>query len=634
MPTLVRLDTDLVGGGPAYGCPHMAIWWTLFRQVAADHGYTGLGIIQAYGDSPSSGGTHLQGTALDLDIASAGVALLARECGAIAWPRGAAFGQPYWDDHTHLVIDCDHNTPSAARYQIDACHAGYDGLGAGGMAGSDYIAAPSVWRTADEGIAYMGGAVGVPTVTNWPGERIRLVDGDGTDWIGPAMARDGDHMTVAAGAAFMGQAWDTLLWSPGTEAVVSWVIRARGTGTLTVTDAVTDDWIYDIPTAPAGTVTVAGAEWVEYLVPAGPGMLEGILAGQVAAIGVVVDSGAVDIDQICLQAWPPGGPTGGYAVALVDPVTVTPGQGRLQVTKAASASPRSTLAGAWREAMTAADEAAAVFPAGQRTDLYPGASVTASWEGEGGYATSLSDYQANWTMSLGAIAVHASPPATAPAPPGVQGMDWVRRPDRTSADLDATSTPVTGPDFAWSPVTFRVTAHADRSGDYTVPDGAGFYVQIGPELPIPTAGIPPVATEDVTIPDAAAGVMFVDTAEGIPADSTHTPTGSAWSFIVRPSWDAGDGPVDPFGTLSGIGIDSTINGDDSVTVQLLLGAVAATYPDGVTYWRPHYGRPDPGTTPPTRYLRQFPRTDGLGSSVRRVLARSSRQDHLRQGGYR
>lgn len=634
MPTLVRLDTDLVGGGPAYGCPHMAIWWSLFRQVAADHGYTGLGIVQAFGDSPSSGGTHLQGTALDLDVASAGLALLARECGAVAWPRGAAFGQPYWPDHLHLVIDCDHNTEAAARYQINAAHAGYDGLGAGGMAGADYIAAPSVWRTADEGIAYMGGAVGVPGISNWPGERIRLVDGDGTDWIGPAMARDGDHMTVSTGATFMGQAWDILLWSPGTDAVVSWVIRARGTGTLTVTDAVTDDWIYDIPAAPAGTVTVAGSEWTEYLVPAGPGMLEGILAGQVAAIGIVVDSGAVDIDQICLQAWPPGGPTGGYAVALVDPAAASLVHWQVSAPKVATVGGGATLADAWRDGMEATAAQPAIYPAGQ--------PVAGTW---GMYAqffgsvvadpvTSWTTWVSTWSDTIGGIAFHAYPPNTPPTPPGVYGLDWVRRPDRTSWDVvDATSAPVTPPVIEWDPMTLSVTTHTDQSPTYTVPDGLGFYVQACDGVELVGTGYPVHTAADVTLPADGTTVMFVSSADGIPADALYTPTADAFTLLTRPTWDI-DGPLDPFGQTVGFGVDAALIASDAVNLTVTPGPVVATYPDGVTYWRPHYGRPDSGIILPTRYLRQFPRTDGLGSSVARVLARASRQDHLRQGGYR
>lgn len=640
MPTLVELDTPLTSGQPAYGCTHMAVWWSLFRRLAAQNGYAPR-IVQAAGDATDSAGTHLQGTALDLDIADVGLALLAREAGApAAWPRGAAWGQSYWGDHLHLVIDCPDNTTLSARYQIDAVQAGYDGLGAAGHGGPDYVPAPSAWRTVDQGIAWMQAGTGLPVTTAygmWCGERVGLADGaqitEGSPWIGPAFARGGGYITLATGDQIMGMCWDTLTWD-GDPVTVSWIIRARGAGTLTITDAVDPDWSDSLPARPCGSIGIAGADWVEYAVPAGPGLLPGILADSSASIGITATSGTVDIDQVCLQAWPPGGPQGGVSVAVIDPVDTGGTNVTLRGSQIGGVTGQANLADAWAAAQAAADALPMVMPAGQAPGFSPPAAVSADYLVESGRdpETSWTTWWGTTILGWGAVAVSASPPAGDRTPPGVYGTDWVRRPDLTQWDTGLLSEPVTDPVIEWGTATVRVEHLTAREG---YPAEAGFRVEVGPGVAVTTTGYPPVLVGDLTLSGGAA-VAFIPSGT-VDSGTDHTfdpPGGSSWLLLVRPMIDDGPHPG-PWGDWVGLGVDAALVATDLAHVTYLGAPAVAVYPDGIRYWRPRWTwQPPTITAAPVTKLRQIQRDDALGRGPARWRRGSSRQGSNRQRGYR
>ena len=145
-----------VDGDPAMVCPHLAAWWPVYTELVDDRLGVALEIIQAKGKGAQSGGTHADGTALDLRtwrFTSQQVLVLvalAREMGARAtWYRTQAQG---FDPHIHLVLDCP--CTSAADYQTAAVDQGYNGLGAGGRGGRDTHPAPSTRRDYAAGIAW------------------------------------------------------------------------------------------------------------------------------------------------------------------------------------------------------------------------------------------------------------------------------------------------------------------------------------------------------------------------------------------------------------------------------------------------------------------------------------------------
>ena len=153
---LVPLGQKLANGKPAYGCQHLAQWWPVFTRLQILRGRikTCLDIAQAYGWSDKSGGTHGQGTAVDVTQTDAGIVADAREAGARGtWCRGKRWGQASMGDHIHLALDCP--CASGSDYQIGAADDGYNGLGYLGRGGRDYHPAPKVRRDWKAGIAWM-----------------------------------------------------------------------------------------------------------------------------------------------------------------------------------------------------------------------------------------------------------------------------------------------------------------------------------------------------------------------------------------------------------------------------------------------------------------------------------------------
>ena len=153
---LTDLGQTLTSGERAYGCPHMAQWWPVFTRLQILRGRIKacLDIVQAYGWSDKSGGTHGQGTAVDTAQTDAGIVADAREAGARGtWCRGKRWGQASMGDHIHLALDCP--CASGSDYQIGAADDGYNGLGYLGRGGRDYHPAPKVRRDWKAGIAWM-----------------------------------------------------------------------------------------------------------------------------------------------------------------------------------------------------------------------------------------------------------------------------------------------------------------------------------------------------------------------------------------------------------------------------------------------------------------------------------------------
>lgn len=166
---LAWLGQNLTSGKPAYGCPHLALWWPMFSRLQILRGRIRecLDVVQAYGFSTKSGTTHAHGTAVDTTQTLAGIVADAREAGARAtWCRGAKWGQPNMDDHIHLGLDCP--CASGSDYQIAAVDAGYDGLGYRGEGGRDYHPAPKVRRDWAQGMAWMQAEIARLTPTPTP----------------------------------------------------------------------------------------------------------------------------------------------------------------------------------------------------------------------------------------------------------------------------------------------------------------------------------------------------------------------------------------------------------------------------------------------------------------------------------
>lgn len=148
-------------GRPA--CPCQAEWLPVFEQLAQARGILPpqglLPTSQIIGGAVQSGGTHATGGADDTwplttinDVAA--YVRLSRDMGADAtWLRPKNWDGKSGVAHVHRVLrGCPHNGP--ARYQITAVDQGRNGLGSGGMGGTDDGPRPLSMRTWREGIEW------------------------------------------------------------------------------------------------------------------------------------------------------------------------------------------------------------------------------------------------------------------------------------------------------------------------------------------------------------------------------------------------------------------------------------------------------------------------------------------------
>lgn len=144
-------DRVIFRGRPACRC--LAAWLPVYERELLDVGIIkkSIDIYQLIGTAAASAGTHAGGAADIAQVHPRAVAI-ARAMGAdAAWARRKSQG--FDDDHTHLVLTgCPHN--AAARYQITAVRAGYNGLGKNGRGGRDDGPRPLDDRTWVEGIAW------------------------------------------------------------------------------------------------------------------------------------------------------------------------------------------------------------------------------------------------------------------------------------------------------------------------------------------------------------------------------------------------------------------------------------------------------------------------------------------------
>lgn len=146
---------------------------------------------------------------------------------------------------------------------------------------------------------------------------VHTVTGATVDGASLVYHFDGLSHTVEAGAAFIaGVEAEPLNLTDTDAAVVSWVIETgpASAGTLTVASGLDPDWTGSDPadaTQPLGSFEVAG----EQTIVAGPTSLTvaDLLTFAAEPIALVtVTSGVVEVVQVKLRVWPPGGAGGSW----------------------------------------------------------------------------------------------------------------------------------------------------------------------------------------------------------------------------------------------------------------------------------------------------------------------------------
>ena len=154
---LVDSGYENVWGNRQKSCPHMKQWLTVFEKYVRTKYGEKLEITQIAGNYSASGGTHREGTCIDLR--NTNLVEVARTHGAPAsWVRGPAAATYHPSNrkaitafsthlHCHILCPCR----SSADYQTRHVFAGYDGLAS---AGRDYHQKPP-HRNWQQGIALM-----------------------------------------------------------------------------------------------------------------------------------------------------------------------------------------------------------------------------------------------------------------------------------------------------------------------------------------------------------------------------------------------------------------------------------------------------------------------------------------------
>lgn len=154
---LVDSGYENVWGNRQKSCPHMKQWLPVFEKYVMEKYGEKLEITQIAGNYSASGGTHREGTCIDLR--NVDLVEIARTHGAPAsWVRGPAAAKYHPSNpktitafsthlHCHILCPCRSN----ADYQTQHVFAGYDGLAS---AGRDYHKKPP-HRNWHEGVTLM-----------------------------------------------------------------------------------------------------------------------------------------------------------------------------------------------------------------------------------------------------------------------------------------------------------------------------------------------------------------------------------------------------------------------------------------------------------------------------------------------
>jgi hypothetical protein len=351
-------------------------------------------------------------------------------------------------------------------------------------------------------------------------------------------------------------------------------------GNLTVTGAGT----YTMPTSSFSNATLRTA-----------GLTGGAM--EVRLVGV---SGTVDVSQVKLRVWPVGGPLGDWSSDYTQPATSAP----LTLMQQALGGGGGTYTdqASFRAALATVATVGAATP--ESDDQINGASMAVIYN-------ALNDTtQVSGGPGLGYFKVTTGEYA----PPGTEGVDWIRAPEEVEQDyLRLVDAPDDGT-ISWTqPVASALNSSnaVATSGDYyfcegsahlsvaavdePLPSGTNIYGLLGSGTPVqsyPGHGISAVQTytEDATLPD------------GLAAEQ--------WYRLLM--WHDGH--------LADVAVPmrDADTGGGSTSVTLLRGDQGATLDPLAANWQPSpYRYWVPGPAVNRRPLRQWPLEQGDGGSPRR-----------------
>lgn len=453
----------------------------------------------------------------------------------------------------------------------------------------------------------------------FPGESLAVATYGNTTgsalWSADAVSYRAEVSTFTSGdESFVNVPLSPWLLAPGDEAEVSWVVEvAAGSGTFDLSEGA----------GPLGSHAVTAGTLVV------PSMLTAadVLAGGTATLTIACTAGTVDVQQVKLRVWPPGGALGGLsepyqpdAVSISATMRVAPMFYEMPdyVTGASLAV---VMDAAQVELRGEFDATPIGDPSLLSTSTPVGASFYALAEE---FTASTPPARGSGNIGGGLAYLERGAPFV-PDPPGDYGIDWIYPPNEVPGDPDGWTYTGEGVWGWWQPV---VT------------------VQLTEDTVGPPQGNFRVGADNVTGFDSPTATFgdITDTATlvgGVPADD-YTPSLDHDVTLPDPDqdglvrlafWhDGGKAPVAIGYTGTGAGLvwETTGNAQaaiyagrwvDGVFWPLLFSYTAGAY----RYWT---------LTPATvTKLRQYHRDDGLGVAPRRAYGGGSRTNTRRAFGY-
>jgi hypothetical protein len=416
------------------------------------------------------------------------------------------------------------------------------------------------------------------------GERLPLDDGG--DLVGIANTNgavnvyvaityygDGQYATLVPGNTIIAIASRSGTYlETGDTVDFSWVIRCKGTATAAFRDDFDPSWDYSSPANDLGSQSVAYADFTELVIPTTSLNVDSILDFDGQRLTVEVTSGSLDIDQVSLQVYPPGGPvgywTGEMGTGAVEVPISTP-------TDAHAVGYGSDVSGPPTSFQASHDSAVA--------DLLAQTSTTGTGTPHnvvGGTLFGAID-AGSWFLE-DHVQTYSVPINNAiPDPVGTEGTDYIRRPDRTAYDVDAYLNFNGAPLLITGWVNSVISVIRDRGLD----DDGNFRVYLtdyGVLDPADAVGAANLVLDE-TAYDAAAAPGTPRVTEFSVDPLVSTP---AWTYSLMSSWVTEDAPVSTWNSpIVGLGVRIFLGSSDFVTYWEPLTAVVAV--PAFRYWDPN-----------------------------------------------
>jgi hypothetical protein len=97
---------------------------------------------------------------------------------------------------------------------------------------------------------------------------------------------------------------------------VTWVVRAKGDGTIHAYDDYDPDWNYSLPSNALTDIVVNKAVWVDYEIPSSAFTIDQLMSTDDGAqrFGMVIEGDHVDVDVVYLRIWPRTGVVGWWEI--------------------------------------------------------------------------------------------------------------------------------------------------------------------------------------------------------------------------------------------------------------------------------------------------------------------------------